>query len=313
MFPAHGPPEGRALSPSPDLAELRAFCIAADLGTLGRAAVRLRVSQPALSRRVRTLEEKVGVELLERSPQGVNLTPAGRRMYEHARGLLASADAVAEVMVGLRREAQRPVRLAASHSAEAGFVAELLATINERRALAVELATAVSQVVRSMVADGRADLGVAAGRPNATPNPGIRELELAPDAVVCAVPPGHRWAATGRVTARRFLATPMVMRDVQSNARWTVDAVLRARGLELAPPLAEAPTPGAALREARARGVPLLVSRQALAGTDFTPVEISGLAFPRAFELVLPAYGEPSGEVAELIARMRDHVRIWLR
>ena len=49
---------------TPDLNELRAFCVAADLGTLGRAAVRLHVSQPSLSKRLAALEAKVGVQLL---------------------------------------------------------------------------------------------------------------------------------------------------------------------------------------------------------------------------------------------------------
>ena len=83
-----------APSASPDLNELRGFCVAADLGSLGRAAVRLHVSQPSLSKRLASLEAKVGARLLERSPRGVALTPAGRRLYRHARPLLEAADQV---------------------------------------------------------------------------------------------------------------------------------------------------------------------------------------------------------------------------
>src|SRR4051812_4592250 len=161
----------------PDLNELRAFCVAADLGTIGRAAVRLHVSQPSLSKRLAALEAKVGAQLLERSPRGVALTPAGRRLYRHARTLLESADEVGEVMAGIRTTAA-VVRLAASHSAAEAFVARMLARPEARRPLAVELVTANSQVVRALVADGRADVGVAASRPGHTPNPGIRESEL---------------------------------------------------------------------------------------------------------------------------------------
>src|ERR671928_2215212 len=70
----------------PDLNELRGFCVAADLGSLGRAAVRLHVSQPSLSKRLASLEVKVGARLLDRSAHGVSLTPAGRRLYRDARG-----------------------------------------------------------------------------------------------------------------------------------------------------------------------------------------------------------------------------------
>ena len=106
---------------SPDLNELRGFCVAADLGTLGRAAVRLRVSQPSLSKRLASLEAKVGARLLERSARGVALTTAGRQLYRHARPLLEAADQVGEVMAGIRQTGTI-VRLAASHSASEAFV-----------------------------------------------------------------------------------------------------------------------------------------------------------------------------------------------
>src|SRR3954454_6753943 len=205
---------------TPDLNELRGFCMAADLGSLGRAAVRLHVSQPSLSKRMASLEAKVGARLLERSPRGVVLTPAGRRLYTQARTLLEEADQVAEVMLGIRHTGA-VIRLAASHSATEAFVAALLTNLENGRPLSVELVTANSQVVRALVADGRADLGVAASRPDHTPNPGVREIELIDDAIVCAVPPDHRWARRRSISREQFLATPMVVRDPSSNARWT--------------------------------------------------------------------------------------------
>jgi DNA-binding transcriptional LysR family regulator len=297
---------------SPDLNELRSFCVAADLGSLGRAAVRLHVSQPSLSKRLASLEAKVGARLLERSARGVALTPAGRRLYRHARPLLEAADQVAEVMVGIKDEGA-VVRLAASHSAAEAFVAALLTSLDATQRLAVELVTANSQVVRALVADGRADVGVAASRPNATPNPGVRETELIDDAIVCAVPPGHPWAGRAHVSRKRFLATPMVLRDPSSNARWTVDAVLAVEGLQAVPPLVEAATPRAALAEARRRRAPVLLSRHVISQSDFSAVAVDGLSFPRSYVLVTPTHGESSGEVRELVERIREHIRIWLR
>src|SRR3954447_12001630 len=148
---------------SPELGELRSFCVAAEAGSLGRAALRLNVSQPALSKRLQILERLAGVGLLDRSSRGVKLTPAGRRLYEESRRLLEQASALEDVMVGLRRQAG-PVRLASSHSATEAFVADVLATLNEEQPFPVELLSANSSVVRGMVADGRADVGVAAGR-----------------------------------------------------------------------------------------------------------------------------------------------------
>jgi DNA-binding transcriptional LysR family regulator len=291
-----------------ELSELRSLVLAAESGTIGRAALRLHVSQPTLSKRLQALEQHVGTQLFERSQHGVVLTPAGRRLYEHAKPLVTAADTLDGLAAGLGSQAA-PVRLAASHSATEAFVAEALAGPDED-GLAVELLTANSQVVRTLIAEGRADVGVAASRPGATPNPAVRELELAPDVVVCAVPRSHPWAGRQRIARSEFLRTPMVVRDRSSNARWTVDAALRRERLEAAPPLAEAPTPGAAKRQAIARGAPVLLSRHVLSDS-FVEVEVDGLRFERAYALVLPAAGEPPAEVRRIEALLRAAIAGW--
>ena len=293
-----------------ELTELRTFCTAADTGSLGRAAIRLRVSQPALSKRLRALETLAGVPLLERSSRGVTLTTAGRRVYEEAHRLLEQAEAVQDVLAGLRRSSG-PIRLAASHSSTEAIVADVLAGLGDDAQLSVELVTANSGVVRDLVGDGRADLGVAASRPGRSPHPGVREQLLVEDEVVCAVPLAHPWARRARVTMREFLAEPMVVRDPSSAARWTVDSVLRARRMLAAAPLVEASTPRAAMREAHDRTAPLLLSRHVLPALQFVTVAVEGLSFPRAYVLVLPAVGEPPAAIAALIERMRAAVAGW--
>jgi DNA-binding transcriptional LysR family regulator len=296
----------------PDINELRTFCSAADSGSLGRAALRLGVSQPALSKRLASLEALAGTQLLERSSKGVKLTPAGRRLYDEARRLLDQADKLDEVLLGLRRSGG-PVRLASSHSASEAIVSDLLGELGGEHPLPVELATANSTVVRDLVAEGRADLGVAASRPHHTPYPGVRELPLLDDEVVCAVPLAHPWARRQSVTVPEFLRTPMVLRDPSSNARWTVEAALRERGLSATPPLCEVGTPQAAKQEARTRKAPVLLSRYVLRTRDFVVVEVEGLSFPRKYVLILPAYGEPTQPVTELVERLRrraDELRL---
>jgi DNA-binding transcriptional LysR family regulator len=292
---------------SPELTELRMFCAAAELGSFGRAAVRCNVSQPAVSKRVAALEALTATQLLERSAQGVKLTPSGRRLYAEARRVLDQAAALDDVVGGLRRVGG-PVRLACSHSAADAFVGEALGTLGHNR-LAVELVTANSQVIRDLVVDGRADLGVVASRPHHTPYPGGREVLLLEDEVICAVPPGHPWAHRPEpIPVKEFLRTPVVVRDPASNARWTVEAALRDEGLEAPKILVEAGTPSAARRESRERTAPVLLSRYVLAGHGFTEVKIKGLSFPRSYMFVLPAVGEPSAAVVALMDRLRETV-----
>jgi acetyl esterase/lipase len=98
-------PESGHLLPFPqapdgiELRHLRAFVAVAEELNFGRAAERLYISQPALSRQIRALEQFVGCELLRRSTHRVELTIAGEALLDRARQLLLDVDeAVAEAL-----------------------------------------------------------------------------------------------------------------------------------------------------------------------------------------------------------------------
>jgi DNA-binding transcriptional LysR family regulator len=75
-----------------DLRSLRYFVAVAEERHFGRAAARLHMTQPPLSRAIKQLETDVGALLLHRSPSGVTLTPAGTALYDEARALLEHAE-----------------------------------------------------------------------------------------------------------------------------------------------------------------------------------------------------------------------------
>jgi acetyl esterase/lipase len=80
-----------------ELRHMRAFVAVAEELSFSRAAERLYVSQPALSRQIRALERLVGCELLERSTHGVELTLAGEALLDRARALLHDVDAAVQM------------------------------------------------------------------------------------------------------------------------------------------------------------------------------------------------------------------------
>ena len=75
-----------------ELRHLRYFVAVAEMENVSRAALKLHVSQPALSRQIRDLEAEIGFSLLERTAKSVRLTDAGRAFLDNARALLQNAD-----------------------------------------------------------------------------------------------------------------------------------------------------------------------------------------------------------------------------
>jgi DNA-binding transcriptional LysR family regulator len=74
------------------LIQLESFVAVAETRHVGRAAERLHISQPPLTRRIKSLEEELGVELFERTPRGVRLLPAGEALLVHAREIIARVE-----------------------------------------------------------------------------------------------------------------------------------------------------------------------------------------------------------------------------
>jgi len=108
-----------------ELRHLRYFVAVADAGSLTVAAEqKLHTSQPSLSRQIRDLEQEVGVQLMNRSAHGVELTSAGKAFLDHARMALLQAEAAKEAALRAAQPARRHSPLA-SVGAEIGLLPEV--------------------------------------------------------------------------------------------------------------------------------------------------------------------------------------------
>lgn len=198
--------------------DLRYFLAVAQERHVTRAATRLHVSQPALSKQLRALERQVGAVLLHRLPHGVELTPAGEALLPHARALLERTDAAARDVAAASR------RLVVGMSTGVGR--GLLPAVRSRVA-AQDLDPQVRLVAwddpSAGLADGSSDVAVAWA-----PVPGrVGTLELAREPVCAALPPGHALAGRASVVFadlrdEPFLALPPAAGPLR--AAWLAEA-----------------------------------------------------------------------------------------
>lgn len=288
----------------PQLDELKAFCAAVDLGGIGRAAQRLHLSQPAVSKRLKSLEVLVGVPLLERSAHGVTMTDAGERLYAYARRLVSDMEDLTGRLDQIRGTSET-VHLTISHTAAEFLMSKALVLMRRQTSAPVEVLIANSRVVKQMVGSGQADIGVAACMLEESV-PGAVELPLVDDEIAIAVPLAHAWSRRSSITPDELLSSPIVLRDPGAHTRQVIDAVLAQHQLGSLRGASEVGSTQAAKDEAHELCLPTALSRMALSPEDrLEIVPVDGLRFLRHFRILHPLDGI-SASSAHLVDAFRQ-------
>lgn len=214
-----------------DTRQLVAFCEVVERRSFSQAAEHLGVTQPAVSLQVRSLEERLGRRLLDRSGRRVATTEAGTVLYRNAKRLLQAEQILLDE---LEEEAGGELRgilaIGASTGPGASLVPILLCEFQrENPSVRVSLTVSDTQAVIDRVAARDLELGVvgAHGR-----NRSLEFEPLAVDEIVLAVPSGHRFAGR-EVTLDELREETLLAMQEGAGVRQVVDEELRRAGLRL--------------------------------------------------------------------------------
>ncbi|WAZ26445.1 LysR family transcriptional regulator [Streptomyces cinnabarinus] len=296
---------------TPDLESLRLLVLVADLGSLGRAAERLRISQPSASRRLSTLERGLGLVLVDRTRRGSRLTLAGQEVAGHARRIMDGLDDLLADADRLRDRREAELRVAASLTVAEYLLPAWISELRGRRpGLYIGLQVSNSEHVPELVDAGEADIGFVEG-PRLSRVMSTRQV--AEDRLVVVVDPGHPWARRAEpLSARELSRAPLVLRERGSGTRQTLDRALHLAGCERVRPLVELGST-AAVRGAVIAGTgPSVLSELAVRGDiaegRLIGVDVEGVDLTRDLRAVWPSGRRLQGPAAELVTVARRAV-----
>jgi DNA-binding transcriptional LysR family regulator len=214
-----------------DTRQLAAFCAVVERKSFSQAAERLGVTQPAVSLQIRSLEQRLGRQLLDRSGRRVEPTEAGLRLYASAQRLLALEESLLEDLAEDEEGTLTgTLELGASTGPGGTVVPLLLCEFQEQHPdVRVRLTVSDTQTVVDRVAERELELGiVGAGRRHR----GVVFEPFFRDEVVLACPPEHRFA--GQTISLDQLSTePLIVMQEGAGVRQVIEDELRKAGKRL--------------------------------------------------------------------------------
>lgn len=231
-----------------NLEQLRSFTEVAHTGHFTRAAERLHLAQPSLSRQIATLETELGVELFHRARGHIALTAAGERLLPLARRMLADADTARSEMAELAGLKRGRIRLGATPTLCTSLVAEVLAGFHERYpGIDIEIMERGSRSLIAALIEGTLDLALIVTSVSSGSARAVLEREailserlVVVSAAACPDPFASAGSGSGSssgsgtpspVTLAQLAAVPQVSFPKNYDLRVAMDAAFNAAGL----------------------------------------------------------------------------------
>jgi DNA-binding transcriptional LysR family regulator len=205
-----------------DLRQMRYFVALAETLHFGRAAERLHISQPPLTRQIAALERELGVRLLERNSRRAKLTHAGQRFLEDARLAIAAFDqACRNAQLAERGELGALAIGFMMHAAHTVLPRLTRQFMTDYPQVRVELREMIPDLLPDAVLTGRFDAAVTF---DSGPIRGLSMHQIFEEKLCLAVPSGHSFAALPSIRAEQLAGEPLIATppDVAPTLRYAI-------------------------------------------------------------------------------------------
>jgi LysR family transcriptional regulator, benzoate and cis,cis-muconate-responsive activator of ben and cat genes len=194
-----------------ELRHLRYFVAVAELENVSRAALKLHVSQPALSVQIRDLEDDVGFNLLERTAKSVRLTDAGRAFLTEARAVLQHADEAVKKARAVANAEPTEIHVGYSPMPTAEILPKTLRAFQQAMPnVRVRSHDWSNKAILDGIREGRLQLGLIVPPPKASSLHDVRYEELFQERVCVAVAPQHPFAQRRAIPIAEVAAEPLI-------------------------------------------------------------------------------------------------------
>ena len=282
------------------------FLAAAEQGSLRGAAHRLGVTQPALTKAIRRLEDEAGVILFDRKARGVSLTVYGEAMLRHARNLRASIRDAREEIAGLRSGFAGHVRVGVGPSWEQTVLPEAITAFRaERPGVQLGMVGRSDDTLKGMLRAGDLDFVVAAtpDAPQLEPDLDWRPLLDDDYRVVASIT--HRLRARHVVRLADLLDFPWILPPPRTQMAERLRIIFRAHGLPPPEPVIETDVVPLKLRLMRDTDYLSFHAARHLTEVDpglVRPLEVEGGTWRRAAGIISRRGVEPNPAASRLVS-----------
>ena len=274
-----------------ELRQLRAFVHVTHAGTFTRAAEELHLTQSAVSTAIAKLEAELGFELLRRTSRGVELTEAGQTVFERAREIVASADAIRSDLAALRGLLEGTVALGTMLPPGPIDLPGLLASFHaEHPGVTVRVREGSAPDILAGLRRDELDVAFTGVEPEALED-GLEGERLLGEELVLITPPGRPALALGDLTD-----VPFVGYRRGSALRDTIDRAVRAATPEIVFETDEL----VSVRELVARGLGVSIVPRSTVDGDGPPVQAISIGLERPLTVVWRQRRQPPAAAAFL-------------